>query len=357
MSRVNVEKECKSSRVFAYHDLLALARNRGINTKNKNKRDICLRLNALDITSPDIPDAFVGPVSHQLMIDPVILNSGHSFERSTFNSLSQPGGGGFPCPLTRVLQPVGPAVPNLALRSAIIDWISSEGYFDEDNKKDIGANGSRFYDNRPQRVEVDAEDEGQRSLFIRSNDGSRVHLTNLPHDGTIHDVIDRLSYTADMVRFIFAGRHVLNLRDLPDDAVIHIMPRMGHEPIVLRQNDVDGDGTGRENNENNRSLFLRSTHGSSIHLTNLPHNATVEDVIGRMPYSEDMVRFIFAGRQVLNFENLPEDAVVHIMPRIGQLPFGRLRREYFDIDGRGRERELDEGRRGRSRSRSRERRR
>ena len=114
--------ECQSQERSAYHDIKVLAQKRGMNTKNKNKREICHEMKNFDVSTPTIPDAFMGPVTQALFIDPIVLVSGHSFERSTFNSLSRRGGGGFPCPLTRVPQPVGPAVPNLALRSAISDW-------------------------------------------------------------------------------------------------------------------------------------------------------------------------------------------------------------------------------------------
>jgi hypothetical protein len=73
--------------------------------------------------SNQVPNEFIGPITLEIMIDPVITADGHSFERSAIEMWFQ-NGRNLISPKTNQRLPNGNLIPNIALRSRIQDWIS-----------------------------------------------------------------------------------------------------------------------------------------------------------------------------------------------------------------------------------------
>ncbi|KAG0447790.1 hypothetical protein HPP92_028154 [Vanilla planifolia] len=64
------------------------------------------------------PDDFRCPISLEVMSDPVIVASGHTFDRSSIQRWLDSGHR--TCPVTKLpLSPCSPLIPNYALRSLI----------------------------------------------------------------------------------------------------------------------------------------------------------------------------------------------------------------------------------------------
>ncbi|XP_074576569.1 U-box domain-containing protein 8-like [Curcuma longa] len=75
-----------------------------------------------------LPDDFRCPISREVMTDPVILSSGHTFDRASIQpNLPQRwlDAGNRTCPVTKVPLPLSPSlIPNYALRSLISSYLA-----------------------------------------------------------------------------------------------------------------------------------------------------------------------------------------------------------------------------------------
>ena len=79
----------------------------------------------------DVPDAFVCPISLQIMSNPVTdINSGHTFERKTIEEWLIRSKGSGTNPLTRGPLRLSDLVPNTELRTKIMKWKVKSGYQD-----------------------------------------------------------------------------------------------------------------------------------------------------------------------------------------------------------------------------------
>ncbi|KFK33130.1 hypothetical protein AALP_AA6G334700 [Arabis alpina] len=68
------------------------------------------------VTKPEIPSEFLCPISGSLMADPIIVSSGHSYERACVIASKTLGFTPTPPPDFSTI------IPNLALKSAILNW-------------------------------------------------------------------------------------------------------------------------------------------------------------------------------------------------------------------------------------------
>ncbi|CAG9464369.1 unnamed protein product [Pedinophyceae sp. YPF-701] len=75
---------------------------------------------------PTPPSAFVCPITHDLMVDPVMLDTGHTYDRVPIERwLAQ---GNNTCPVTgQRLRDTAELIPNHALRNALEEWASASG--------------------------------------------------------------------------------------------------------------------------------------------------------------------------------------------------------------------------------------
>ncbi|CAA6658342.1 unnamed protein product [Spirodela intermedia] len=74
----------------------------------------------------DYPDDFRCPISLEVMTDPVILSSGHTFDRASIQRWLDSGNQ--TCPVTKMLLPRQPSlIPNHALRSLISTFVGPTG--------------------------------------------------------------------------------------------------------------------------------------------------------------------------------------------------------------------------------------
>ncbi|KAI3904052.1 hypothetical protein MKW92_015951 [Papaver armeniacum] len=73
------------------------------------------------MATPQFPEDFKCPISLEIMTDPVILSSGHTFDRSSIQRWLDSGNR--TCPITKQLLPQNPSlIPNHALRSLISNF-------------------------------------------------------------------------------------------------------------------------------------------------------------------------------------------------------------------------------------------
>lgn len=75
----------------------------------------------LEDPKTELPDYFVCPLSHQLFLDPVLLPSGQSYERSALNAYFQTNG----CVDPASSDPIDPKLlfPNTTLKKAVSDYL------------------------------------------------------------------------------------------------------------------------------------------------------------------------------------------------------------------------------------------
>lgn len=73
---------------------------------------------------PAPPDAYLCPISCQLMTDPVTLESGHTFDRGSIRQWF--AAGRTTCPLTRRAVDPASLQPNTTLKTAIQDWVRAQ---------------------------------------------------------------------------------------------------------------------------------------------------------------------------------------------------------------------------------------
>ena len=78
--------------------------------------------------SNSIPKTFYGPISHQVMTDPVICPDGHSYEREYIEQWITQNNGNFVSPMTgaRMLLTVEQLIPNIVLRQTIQEFLQTQ---------------------------------------------------------------------------------------------------------------------------------------------------------------------------------------------------------------------------------------
>jgi hypothetical protein len=71
-------------------------------------------------TAPSVPEAFLCPISHEVMSDPVVAADGHSYDKSEIEKWFATGNRS--SPMTNSAMPSTTLRPNLLVRSQIREW-------------------------------------------------------------------------------------------------------------------------------------------------------------------------------------------------------------------------------------------
>ncbi|KAL9244441.1 hypothetical protein vseg_018216 [Gypsophila vaccaria] len=104
--------------IFGFQEELEAVTEPMVITENNNNR--------VDAeTSVTVPEDFLCPISHELMIDPVTLATGHTFERTAILTWFKRGN--LRCPITRTALKGAILVPNKAVQSMISKWCAAHG--------------------------------------------------------------------------------------------------------------------------------------------------------------------------------------------------------------------------------------
>lgn len=86
-----------------------------------------------DMTTPEMPNEFLCPISQELMMFPLMTRSGQSYDKeSIIEWISQHN---HTCPLTRRPLKVSDLVPNNALRMRIQVWCNENNYVGKRQRK------------------------------------------------------------------------------------------------------------------------------------------------------------------------------------------------------------------------------
>ncbi|KAK9681736.1 hypothetical protein RND81_10G024400 [Saponaria officinalis] len=129
----------------------------------------------------ELPEYFKCPISLEIMSDPVILSSGHTFDRSSIQRWLDAGHR--TCPITKLPLPDPPTlIPNHALRSLISNYTPHHKLaphrvnLDPDSPSRLGSLISTLSSLRSS-VEAKVEAVSRLAALIRSNPGLRTRVT------------------------------------------------------------------------------------------------------------------------------------------------------------------------------------
>jgi len=113
-------------------ELRNIARNNNITLNSRTtKKQLCLALAGIAGNSPDIPEEFLDIVSGDMLVDPIVLTSGHVLDRKSYNMMSTNGTREFRNPYTRSVEPVQASPPPTIyrLKKIIENWKIESGYW------------------------------------------------------------------------------------------------------------------------------------------------------------------------------------------------------------------------------------